>query len=370
MSRLPRAVHPGAWWLWALALAAAASQTTDPVLLALILAVVVTVVVHRRGDAPWARGFRAYLILALVVVGIRMLFRMVLGGTYGDHVLVTLPELQLPAAAAGIRLGGPVTAEGLLAALYDGMRLATMLVCIGAAQALANPRRLLKAVPGALYEVGSAIVVALSVAPQLVESVGRVRRARRLRGAPTRGLRGLKAILVPVLEDALDRSLALAAAMDSRGYGRTGPAPRRERLLTGTLVIGGLLAVCVGLYGLLDGTAPRGLGLPMLLAGTVVAAAGFLRGGRNVARTIHRPDPWTSVEWAVVGSGLVVAAVLFAMSSAHPAALHPTLVPLTWPDLAVVPALAVLAGLVPAWLTPPPPAAMRTATRPAMGGPA
>jgi energy-coupling factor transport system permease protein len=30
---------------------------------------------------------------------------------------------------------------------------------------------------------------------------------------------------VPVLEDALERSLALAAGMDTRGYGRSGGAP-------------------------------------------------------------------------------------------------------------------------------------------------
>src|SRR5205823_9020577 len=90
---------------------------------------------------------------------------------------------------------------------YDGLQLATMVICVGAANALANPKRLLKAVPGALYEVGTAITVALSVAPQLVESVQRVRRARRLRAGRARGLRAIKGIVVPVLADAMDRAL-------------------------------------------------------------------------------------------------------------------------------------------------------------------
>ena len=38
---LPRALHPGAWWLWALCMAVAASRTRNPVLLVLILAVLV-----------------------------------------------------------------------------------------------------------------------------------------------------------------------------------------------------------------------------------------------------------------------------------------------------------------------------------------
>ena len=124
-----------------------------------------------------------------------------------------------------MRLGGDVTLEGLLGAVYAGLQLATMLACVGAANALANPRRLLRAVPGALYEVGVAVVVALSFSPQLVEGVGRVRAARRLRGRPHTGLRGLRGVAMPVLEGALERSVDLAAAMDSRGFGRGAGRP-------------------------------------------------------------------------------------------------------------------------------------------------
>ncbi|WP_248783884.1 energy-coupling factor transporter transmembrane protein EcfT, partial [Actinoalloteichus caeruleus] len=265
--RLPRTLHPGAWWLWALGLATAASRTTNPLLLVLIIAVAGLVVARRRGDAPWALAFRLYLLLGAFIVFSRVLFRVIFGGGQGDHILFTLPEIPLPAWAAGIRLFGPVAVEQLLGGFYDGLRLATMVVCIGAANALANPKRLLKAVPGALYQVGSAVVVALSVAPQLVESVLRVRRARRLRGGRQRGMRALRGIVIPVLADAMDRSLALAAAMDSRGYGRVGALSRRARLVTGVLVLGGLVGVCVGVYGLMDGSTPRQLGLPMLVAG-------------------------------------------------------------------------------------------------------
>jgi len=113
--RLPRALHPGAWWVWALGMAAAASRTTNPILLVLVVAVVASVVSARRTDAPWASGFRAYLVLGLVVVAIRVGFRVLLDGQHGEHVLLRLPEVPLPAAAAGIRLGGPVSAEGVLA---------------------------------------------------------------------------------------------------------------------------------------------------------------------------------------------------------------------------------------------------------------
>lgn len=351
--RLPRPLHPGAWWLWALGLATAASRTTNPILLVLIVAVIGYVVSARRTDAPWARGFRAYLMLGLVVVLIRVVFRMLLDGQYGQHVLFTLPEIPLPAAAAGIRIGGAVSAEGMLAAAYDGLRLATLLLCVGAANVLANPKRLLKAMPAALHEIGVAVTVALSVAPQLVESGQRVRHARRLRGEPGRRMRVLKEIAIPVMTDALDRSLLLAAAMDSRGYGRAAPVARRSRYVSGALVLTGLGGVCIGTYGLLDATAPRSLGYPMLLVGVAAAAIGFRLSGQRVQRSRYRPDPWRGPEWIVGLSGIAVAAVVLVMATIDPARLYPSLQPLRWPDLPLLPAAAVLLGALPAWLAPP-----------------
>ena len=314
-SRLPRSLHPVAWWVWALGLAATASRTTNPLLLALILGVTCLVVACRRGNAVWAMGFRYYLLLGAFVVTMRVVFRVVFGGGGGDHVLLALPLIPLPGWAAGVQLFGPITAESLLAGLYDGLRLATMLVCLGAANSLANPKRLLKSVPSALYEIGTAVVVALSVAPQLVESVLRVRRARSLRAGPRKGVGAVRGIVIPVLEDALDRSRALAAAMDSRGYGRTGDQPRASRRLTGGLVVGGLLGICVGVYGLLDGSTPHYLGAPMLLGGAGLSAAGLFVSGKRVRRTRYRPDPWRGAEFLVVGCGLVVMTVGFLASS-------------------------------------------------------
>ncbi len=95
--------------------------------------------------------------------------------------------MPLPAWAQGLRLGGRVTAEQIVFALYDGAKLAALLICVGAANALANPARLLKSLPGALYEAGVAVVVAMTFAPSMVADVARLRTARRLRGRPTSG---------------------------------------------------------------------------------------------------------------------------------------------------------------------------------------
>ena len=97
-----------------------------------------------------------------------------------------LPLVPLPHWVAGVQLLGPVTLESLLAGLYDGMRLATIVICVGAANSLANPKRLLKSMPPALYEIGTAIVVSVALLPQLADSLRRVRAARQLRGVPGR----------------------------------------------------------------------------------------------------------------------------------------------------------------------------------------
>ncbi|MER6910228.1 energy-coupling factor transporter transmembrane component T [Streptomyces sp. NPDC000594] len=372
--RLPRPLHPVAWWIWALALATAAGRTNNPLLLLLVLAVLGHVVTLRRTEAPWARGFSYYLWFALIVIAIRVVFRAVFGTGIrpDDHLLFSLPTVPTPDWYAGISIGGPVSLEALLSAATDGLRLACMLCCIGAANTLANPKRALRILPGALYELGVAVTVALSVAPQLVQSVQRVARARRLRAGDRKGLKALRGIVVPVLEDALERSLRLAAAMDSRGYGRAGTATRRSRRLTGALMLLGMCGLCAGAYGLLDPSAPTALGLPALLGGALLCTAGLRLGGRRVTRTAYRPDPWRAAEWTVAACGVLAAAVLFANTGYDPAQLNPTFHPLGWPALPVVPAAAILlagaAGLAappPGPVTPRPaaPAAGRAATR-------
>ena len=219
-----RRLHPGAWWLWALGLATAASRTTNPLLLILVIAVAALVVAVRRSDSSWSRGFRYYLWAGLFVMVLRVAFRVVLGGVVQGTVLLTLPEVTMPAWMTGFTLGGPVTVEAVVGGLYDGLRLAAMLVCVGAANALADPKRLLRSVPRALHDLGAAVVVAIGFAPQLVESVQRVRRAQRLRGHAGGGARLIRRTVMPVLEGATARALVLAGSMESRGL-RAGPPP-------------------------------------------------------------------------------------------------------------------------------------------------
>ncbi|MFT4218157.1 MAG: energy-coupling factor transporter transmembrane component T [Micropruina sp.] len=347
-----RSLHPWAWWCWAIGIGLAVSGTTNPLLLVLIALAVVIVVMIRRTAAPWARSVRAYLLLALFVIAMRVFFQILIGGSGGETVFFTLPEIPLPEWAAGIRLGGAVTAEGLVYTLYSALRLAVMLLGIGAANALANPRQALKSVPAALYEASVAVVIALTVAPQLIESAQRVRRARRLRGDPVRGIRALGRIALPVLADAIERSMALAAGMEARGFGRT-----RERPVAGALPLM-IVSSTIALLGafLLLSTAYWEVATATLGLGIVGTGLGLRLAGRALRVTSYRPHPWSWRSTGVALSGVLAAAIVFTLGWLETTydTVFPSTDPLVWPELTLPMLAAVACCLAPLAFTVPP----------------
>ncbi|MFL6237982.1 MAG: energy-coupling factor transporter transmembrane component T [Actinomycetes bacterium] len=350
--RLPRPLHPAAWWLWALCLAIAAMRTTNPLLLLLIAAVAGFVVAARRPNAPWSKSYGAFVKLGLLVLLLRVLIEVLFGSGGPGRILVHLPGVPLPDWMAGVRIGGPVTGDQLARAAYDGLQLAVLLCCVGAANALASPARLLKLMPGALYEAGVAVTVALSFAPQAVASVSRIRAARRLRGRPSHGLQAWRGLAVPILEEALERSVDLAAAMDTRGFGRRGDVSTPVRVTTATLTLGGLITMTAASYFLVGQGASRAVALPLLVAGALAATFGLLLGGRRTKRTRYRPDPWRSPEWIVTFSGLSVVVLVSLVAHIDQAGLAPTTTPLVPPTLPLLATVGVLMGLLPAWAAP------------------
>lgn len=358
-ARIPRDLHPLAWWLWALGLAGAASFTTNPFILLMLIGVAWLVVVLRRSDQPWGESFRVYAWLGLVIVAIRVGFALFLGGSWiGGPVLLDLPQIPLPDWAAGITLLGPLHAQAVLFALYDGLRLATIVILIGAANSLANPKRVLRSVPPALYEIGTALVVAVTVLPQFAESARRVRAAQTLRAGDTRRVGRLRRFLVPVLEDAIDHSMALAAGMDTRGYGRAGGLSPAQRRTTGALMLLGLGGICVGTYAFLDTTVPRLLALPMLALGVAAAAAGLFTAGRRVERTRYRPDEWHWPEVTVVACGLLAGVTGWWMSRYQLEIAYPPLSEL--PQVSAAALLMVVLAMTGPLLTPTPRLAVAT----------
>jgi energy-coupling factor transport system permease protein len=186
-----------------------------------------------------------------------------------------------------VEIFGAVGVQALLGGATDGLRLAAIILSIGMASSLANPRTLLKSTPSALYEIASAISVAINLAPQMISSLQRVRKARSLRGR-SKGLGSMAGTVIPVLEDAIDSSLSLAASMDSRGFGRRGN-------LSKALIVGArlssLLAVAflsVGSFALLVGQTQT-LGWVLISLGIASSFASIRINSKTQIRTRFEP---------------------------------------------------------------------------------
>jgi len=352
-SAQPRLLHPAAWWCWALCVGVAASRTTNPWLLGLLVALLGWTVAQRRepGTGRILAGFLAMGVLAILL---RLTATALGGARLGSHLIVELPIVPLPTWLGGLRLGGAVHLEPMVRAFYDGAQLAVVLGSVGAANALAGPRRLLRYLPATLYDVGTALVVGLTYAPRLVTEAERLSRARRLRGHRGRGVRETGRLVIPVVSAALDGALGLAASMECRGYGRTG-ASRRRQLLASALATLGLAGTVVGLYGVMDGVTPLAVGVPMVLIGVAVAASTLWIGAGGDPRTRYRRDPFAGPERITTAGGLLVAAVFVGWSLIDPAAMRPSTTPLALPDLPLLPVLALVVAGLAGVLTPEPP---------------
>ena len=163
--------------------------------------------------------FKLGIVLALFALSIRMVMAVVIGVPMPGTTLFSLPQISLPNFLVGIRIGGPVTSERLLSALVESLVFAAIVIALATANSLTTPHQLLRVLPQRFYGFGLATSIASSVAPQTASSVLRVNQALHIRGDQSRGARRARRVLIPVLEESLERSIDLAAALEVRGYG-------------------------------------------------------------------------------------------------------------------------------------------------------
>lgn len=220
--------HPLLWWLWAVFLSAILFVVAHPAIAATIVIASIIVVRAFRSNTYWYQTFNWALKFAALAFCIRIAIGFIIGVPMPGRVLFVLPQIQLPDYLVGIRLGGPVTSQRLGSALEEALMLVALIVIFAAANSLSNPHNLLRVLPKRFYGIGLASVIASSVAPQTAKSIVRVRSAKRLRGQRAHGIRSWRNVAMPVLEDSLERSIDLAASLESRGYGYF-PSPTRYR---------------------------------------------------------------------------------------------------------------------------------------------
>lgn len=257
---------PLSWWLLALVMAifAGVSQNLGSQIL-IAFAALVAIYLFRE-DAPWSRSVKFYLFIAAFVVVARVFFRIVFNIQNPDEpTALFLPGFSINLGfGPAVQLFGEVSFEALLDGATDGLRLAAIILSVAMASSLANPRTLLRSTPSVLYEIASAVSVAINLAPQMILSLQRVRKARSLRGR-SKGLGSLAGTVIPVLEDAIESSLSLAASMDARGFGRKGNLSVSQIWIARLSSLGAVALLSIGSFLVLVGEGQFTCGLVIAL---------------------------------------------------------------------------------------------------------
>lgn len=220
-------MHPAAWMAWVLMVMVVALATTNPLYLGIILLGIILVAVMAPRTATGVASFRALLLFGVSMLAVSVVVATI-NGNYGDHILFTIPGPEVPDWLGGLRLGGPVSAEGLVAATIRGLSILSVLLAFGVFNGAVSPHRVLRSTPAALFQASLVVTVGLTLLPSSIEDMRRVREMRALRGAPG-GIRGLPALVVPAVVGGLERSMQLAEAMEARGYGAAPPLPGHAR---------------------------------------------------------------------------------------------------------------------------------------------
>jgi energy-coupling factor transporter transmembrane protein EcfT len=211
-----KSLHPLTWWLWSIAIIVTIIRADSVIYACLVIAGAAILVSRFAGNYPWSKSFWFSLRLGLFILVVRAVTGVLIGVPIPGTKIAEIPILPLPNWMAGIRIGGVITQERLTASLHEGLIITAVIALFGAAVSLTSPHKMLRVLPVMVYEFGVALVIATSSLPQLVSSYSRIKRARILRGDEKPRIR---TIALPLLEEALSKSLDLAAAMDSRGYG-------------------------------------------------------------------------------------------------------------------------------------------------------
>ncbi|MGE0598346.1 MAG: energy-coupling factor transporter transmembrane component T [Dehalococcoidia bacterium] len=220
-------MHTGAWIAWVTLVTVVALATTNPLYLAILLLCIVLVAVLAPRTETAATSFRVMLIFGCSMLVVSVVIATI-NGNYGDHILFTIPGPEIPKWLGGLRLGGPVSAEGLVAACIRGMAILSIFLAFGVFNGAVSPHRVLRTTPGALFHASLVLTVGLTLLPATIEDLRRIREMRALRGARG-GFRDLPALIVPAVINGLERSMQLAEAMEARGYAASALPPARAR---------------------------------------------------------------------------------------------------------------------------------------------
>lgn len=312
-----------AWLVWG----AAASM---PLLIGrhpLVIAELLTIVLVVRAvclSPEKARGWGWILWVAMIALPIGVLFNM-LTVRAGDAELFRIP-------ASVPLVGGTVTWNAVAYGLLSGVTIVTLLAVGTTVASGMDWSTLMRSMPARASGIAVAGSVAWAFLPQMATSWREIREAQVARGHQWRGVRDVVPLVVPLMAGGLDRSITMAEALESRGFGSATTPGDSQRLPA--IGHGAALTLAILTLYLFTVGQPYQAMTSSFLA--VLAAVVGTKAGRGTVRV--SPTQYRAVVWDRNDALISISAVVTIMTTAvalhvTPSALRYDPYPvLIWPD--------------------------------------
>ncbi len=299
--------------MWAFAASVPSLLGRNPWPLAMALMAAIAVRIAWSGfissEASWSLFVRIAIFFSVVGV----LFN-VLTVRSGDRVIATLPD-SIPL------IGGEITLNAAFFGVLSGLALITLVIVGSTVAGLLDWSAVVRLLPSGLTTIAVAGSIAFAFVPQTAISYREIREAQSARGHRVRGARDLLPILVPMIGGGLERSITLAEALESRGFGATGESTTTQRRWPALLAAIGLAAVAIAIYLMASGHVVTSA----ITAATGVGSLGLVTfSARNatIQRSRYRIPIWTLRETAVsIGATISLLTTLFVLET-NPSALR------------------------------------------------
>lgn len=293
------------------------------ILIEILLIVTVVRTVWRPAMSDRGMGWFLRIAATFVIVGV--IFN-VLTVHSGDLVIAELPG-SWPV------VGGILTWNALVYGTLGGVALFSLVLTGITVSTLISWVDLFHVMPRRLAPIAVTGSVAWAFLPQTAVAWRQIREAQTMRGHRFHGMRDFIPIVVPLLAGGLDRSLVMAEALESRGFGASAgvhPATRNpwRDFAFGCSVIFGLGGLAVAVYCLAVGMAAWA-GVAGAVGGISLAALVRTSPTPVAARTRCRTLVWSRADSLVTVTSLIAVSIVVIWNGVRPGSLvyapYPTL---------------------------------------------
>lgn len=201
---------------WTTVIVIFALTYNNPVYILVLFCGTLPLILMAKIRAEWKTAMKFSILLGLLIILINMLF-----SQYGTHILYQIP-FRIPL------IGSPrLTLEAILYGLGNTLRLLTIISAFIILTLTTHPDDMMLMMQSMKLPYKTVLVASLSTRfiPALIEDVKEIRDTQQSRGLELHQIKLFHKIkrsgmiIMPLLYNSLDRTIQIAEAMESRGFG-------------------------------------------------------------------------------------------------------------------------------------------------------